>query len=319
MNLIQLVYLKELLHYGSYTKAAQNLGVTQPALSAQIKKLEEETSLSLIDRTARPLKLTGDGEYFFEEALEILQRLDKLRDLSDHLSHEIKGELRMGIIPTLAPYFIPFFIDDLQHEYPELELSIEELITEDIIHKIRTGNLDAGLISTPVNAGRMKFRTLFYERFFLYVSDDHPLYDRDEVSLDDFDPDEIWYLKEGNCFRNQVNSLCNLSGRRRRKPVLVYKTNSVESLRRIVESRKGITFIPELATVNLPSEYEDMIKPIKGDDHVREISLVYSSLYVKKRLIDSFAELAVSRLPKHMRSEPRGEGTVLKSDIKLKY
>ncbi|MBN1388923.1 MAG: hydrogen peroxide-inducible genes activator [Bacteroidales bacterium] len=315
MTIKQLQYFKELLHYGSFTRAASKLGLSQPALSAQIKKLEVETELSLIDRNAKPLVLTGDGEKFYEEALEILQRFDALKNFPDHFTKEIKGELQVGMIPTLAPYFVSIFINDLQREYPELKLVIEELITEDIIHKIRTGHLDAGIISTPVEVRKMKFRPLFYERFFLYVSDSHQLYGEKEVSLEDFSMEDIWYLQEGNCFRNQVNSICNLAGIRTGSQILTYSSNSLESLRRIVESRSGITFIPELATINVPSDREEMIKPIKGNDHYREISLVFESLYNKKRLLDAFLEVALRQLPSHMKKRP--PGMIMDTELKV--
>jgi LysR family hydrogen peroxide-inducible transcriptional activator len=315
MNLNQLDYLRELLYRGSFTRAARSLGISQPALSTQIKKLEEETGLALIDRNARPVQLTRDGVIFYEMALDILQRLDALKNLPVHLADEIEGELRMGMIPTLAPYFLALFIDELNNKYPGLELIIEELITEEIIHKIRTGHLDAGIISTPVEARNLNFRSLFYEQFFLYVADRHPLYEKEELRLSDIDLDEIWYLQEGNCFRNQVNAICSLAGKRTGGRNLVYQSNSIESLRRIVESRHGLTFIPELATMQVPSEQEDMIKPIAGSKPVREISLIYGSLFTKKRLLEAFTAVVLSQLPQHMKSKPAG--WVVDTDLRI--
>ena len=233
------------------------------------------------------------------------------------LLEEIHGELVLGIIPTLALYFISLVINGLKKTYPGLKLTVEELITEEIIHKIRTGNMDSGIISTPLDAGKLTFSTMFYEKFYLYVSDNHPLFSKDVVSLDDFDMKDVWYLKEGNCFTDQVNSICNLSGKRLGDQALAYKSNSVESLRRIVQSRNGITFIPELATLGISSDQEEMIKEIEGKGYYREISMVYTSLYRKKRLLDAFIEATVGQLPAHMRKEP--EGMVIRTDLKIKY
>jgi LysR family hydrogen peroxide-inducible transcriptional activator len=315
MNLNQLFYLRELVYHGSFTRASQSLGISQPALSARIKSLEAETELSLINRNVKPVQLTKDGEVFYEMASEILQRVDALMDLPVQLSKEVAGELRLGMIPTVAPYFVSLFIDNLQQEYPSLQLIIEELITENIIRKIRSGHLDAGIISTPVETKKFKIKPLFYERFFLYVSDKHPLYHKEEVSIQEIDLRDIWYLEEGNCFRNQVNAICSLAGKRTGGQKLVYYSNSIESLRRIVESKQGMTFIPELSTMLLPSEQEEMIKPISGTDPVREISLVYSPYSAKEHLLDAFTGVALAQLPSRMKTKP--PGWVVDTEVKL--
>ncbi len=315
MNINQLNYLKELVFKGSFTLAAESLDISQPALSTQIRLLEEEMELVLIDRNHKPLILTPDGEKFMQIALEILQRIDAIKELPFLLAKEVKGELRIGIIPTLAPYFVPMFIDGLNNEYPELELIIEELITNDIVHRLRTGHLDAGIVSTPLEAGNLTTLPLFYEKFFLYVSDKHPLYDKTEIEISDFDPEDLWYLQEGNCFQNQVNAICKLAGKQERFQSLIYNSNSIESLRRIVESRHGMTFIPELATLMIPSEQEDMIKPIKGSAPVREISMIFGSLYKKKHLLDAFTKTLLSQLPSSMKKRP--EMWVVDSGLKI--
>ncbi len=304
MTINQLQYLKELVYTGNFSEAAENLGISQPALSAQIKQLEIEVELSLIDRNARPITLTKDGEAFFEISMDILQRMEALKNLPVDLEEDIKGELKIGMIPTLAPYFVPLFIDKLQQNYPDLNITIEELITEDIVHKVRTGHLDAGVISTPIEVKKLHFRKLFYERFYLYVSNKHKLFGKDEVELNDFEMEDLWYLQEGNCFQNQVNAICSLAGNPKGRQNLNYKSNSIESLRRIVESTKGMTFIPELSTLQIPSENEEMIKPIKKNQPVREISLVFASVYAKKRMLDVFCDQVLKALPAYMKHPP---------------
>lgn len=317
MNINQLIYLKELIYHGSFTRAAQNLGITQPALSAQIKNLEDETELLLIDRNKRPLQLTRDGQLYYDMAMEILQRIEVLKNLPYHLSNEAKGELRLGIIPTFAPYFISLFIDELGVKYPALELMVEELITENIIQLIKMGHLDAGVVSTPLKVSNLNITPLCYEQFFLYVSDKHPLYQKNEITMEDIDLTDVWYLKEGNCFTNQVNAICRLAGKRTGNQNLVYYSNSIESLRRIVERRQGITFIPELATMLVPAEMEDMIKPISGMKPVREISIVSGLHSGKKRLLDAFTEMALSQLPAHMKTRP--DSWVVDTELDLEH
>jgi LysR family hydrogen peroxide-inducible transcriptional activator len=305
MNLNQLIYLRELVYTGNFTHAARNLGISQPALSTQITLLEEEVELALFDRSKKPVTLTLEGESFYEIASEILQRMDALKGLPFIISKKTEGTLRLGMIPTLAPYFVSLFMGELNRKHPDLELIIEELITREIVLKIRTGHLDAGIISTPVElSGRLSFQTLFYERFYLYVPERHPLFEKEKVSIEEIDQTEVWYLQEGNCFRNQVNSICSLAQRSPGKHKMVYCTNSIESLRRIVERRHGVTFIPELATMHLPPEQEEMIKPMYGTEPVREISMVSASFLSKRHLLDAFLDVALSQLPAHMKKKP---------------
>jgi len=315
LNINQLQYLRELIHAGSFSRAAENLGISQPALSTQIRNLEEETGLILVNRHKKPIQLTRDGESYFDLATEILDRVELLLDLPILLTSEITGSLRVGIIPTLAPYLISLFIDLLEEKYPGLEFIVEEMLTETIVQNIRTGHLDAGIISTPIAADNLNFKPLFYEKFYLYVSDRHPYYHKDEIYPGEIDEKDIWYLREGNCFTNQVNSICRLAGNSGANSNLKYYTNSIESLRRIVEKEHGITFLPELATINIPSEYEDMIKPLAGKQAVREISMISTTHLIKKRHLDAVAKVLLSQLPAHMLRKP--SDWIVDTDLKL--
>ena len=304
MDIVQLKYARELASQGTFSEAANVLGISQPALSARIRQLEEELELVLFDRSQKPLTLTVEGERFIEEAVEVLQRFDNLTHLGYELQDEVSGKLKIGVIPTLAPYFIPLFINELNQKFPDLHVEIEEMITEEVVRQLKHGEIDAGLLSTPLLAKGVFFQPLFYERFFLYVAEEHPLYVQEEVDLKDFDMQDLWYLQEGNCFQNQVNAICQLA----RRPVpgqrLTYNSNSIESLRRIVESRKGMTFIPELATLEIPADKEEMIKSIKGQAPVREISLATSKAFTKRKLTTALVEVALSMLPGYMKQKP---------------
>jgi LysR family hydrogen peroxide-inducible transcriptional activator len=307
MNLNQLYYLRALVYHGSFSAAAKKLDISQPALSMQIQKLEEELGLPLIIRTKKPLQLTRDGEIIYEKVIEIIQKIEALQELPNQLSLEIVGELRLGMIPTIAPYFISLFMEALNRTHPELKLVVEELITEQVIEQVRTGRLDAGIIATPVNVKNLKMEPLMYERFFLYVSPDHPLCGKERISLEEVNEEEIWYLKEGNCFTNQVDAICNLAGKTIRSDKLSYYSNSIESLRRIVKSKGGVTFIPELATINIPSEEEEMITGIEGSNKpIREISIVTTSQAAKAKLLGAFRKSIVEQLPASMKEKPKG-------------
>jgi LysR family transcriptional regulator, hydrogen peroxide-inducible genes activator len=304
MNFNQFEYLKELYVQGSFSLAALKLGITQPALSLQIQKLEEELDFKLLDRSKRPFQFTSEGEIFYHKAIEILKLVEQLKQVSFEISEEVKGQLTVGIIPTLAPYLVPLFINELTTGFPRLQIEIIEMKTEDIISQLKLGNLDCGILSTPVSANGILFEPLFYERFYAYISENHPLFHLEIVDIDDIKSQEIWFLEEGNCFQNQVNSICRINSNNQTAQNLKYRSNSIESLRRIVENQNGITFIPELATINIPSELEDLIKEIAGTQPVREISLVTPKNYSKERQVAALKSIVLKSIPKRMLIKP---------------
>lgn len=305
MTFNQLKYVLETVAAGSFSAAAQKLGLTQPALSLQVQTLENELDFKIIDRSRKPFALTPEGELFVVKAREIVSMTESLSNLSLELSSQIKGVLRVGIIPTLSPYLVPLFVGELNRNYPELQTVIQEMVTEDIILQLNRGELDAGILSTPLDAPA-RFEPLFYEKFFLYVSDAHPFYELDEVQVSEINPEELWYLHEGNCFQNQVNAICpatnpDFSGQLR------YVSNSIESLRRIVESKNGATFIPELATISIPAEQEELVKPIAAPAPYREISLALSRLHSKEKLVQVFKQTMLANILERMKHRPEGE------------
>ncbi len=304
MNFIQLEYLKELFVQGSFSAAAQKLGVTQPALSLQVQKLEEELEFKLLDRSRRPLQFTEEGKYFHHKSIEILKMVEQLKQISFEISEEVKGNLQIGIIPTLAPYLVPLFINELNNSYANLQINIAELKTEEIIAKLKQGDLDCGILSTPIETNGILFEPLFYERFYAYVSENHSWFKNDKVDLNKISEEEVWYLEEGNCFQNQVNSICKINYQQKTRQNLVYRSSSIESLRRIVENKNGITFIPELATINIPSELEELIKEFDGEQPVREISLIMTKNYTKERQINALKEIILASIPLRMRKKP---------------
>ena len=305
MNIVQLEYLKEIYVCGSFSVAADRLGLTQPALSLQIQKLEEELEFKLIDRTKRPFQFTDEGKVFYEKSLEILKQIEALKQISINISEEVSGKVRVGVIPTLAPYLVPLFIQQLAKDYPALQLEIYELKTEVIINEIKMGDIDCGIISTPVSATNIAVTPLFYERFYAYLSEDHPLFEEDSIDIKSIQQEDIWYLEEGNCFQNQVNSICQLNPQKKNKHQLVYHSNSIESLRRIVEYKRGLTFIPELATINIPAEQEELIKEIVPNEPVREISLITAKRFAKERQVNALQEVIKSSIPARMVKKPQ--------------
>ena len=302
MDIEPLRYFAEVIRQGSFSVAARRLHISQPALSMRIGQLEEELGYLLIDRSARPLVPTHEGSEVLVRVREILQDLDALEDVAFEIGQEVRGELVLGIIPTISAYLVPLFIGKLLESHPGMELSVEEMVTEDIMEGLRWGDLDAGIVSTPLSVRGVHFTPLLYERFFLYVSEHHPLSGEDAIDLNRFDPEDLWYLREGNCFQNQVNAMCKLSGKRVAGQRVSYSSNSIESLRRIVENRGGMCFIPELATIHIPADREEMVKEIAEPSPVREVSLAVTRSQSKLKLIEALKQSILESIPAAMRS-----------------
>lgn len=221
----------------------------------------------------------------------------------------------MGIIITLAPYLVPLFVNQLNKTYPGIHLLVVELTTEEIIEKIKNGQLDAGIIATPVHTKGISMEVLFYEKFFFYVPERHYLYAQREIGLEEISANDLWLLSEGNCFRNQVNDICKIEQQEPDKKFFSYTSSSIESLKRIVEHQGGVTVVPELATLNIPEEKEEMIKPVAGPQPVREISLVTNRAYVKRKLLDKIKEAIWQNIPSSMRNP--ADKTIVDTNITI--
>ncbi|MBN2261431.1 MAG: LysR family transcriptional regulator [Prolixibacteraceae bacterium] len=305
MTLLQLSYVLELSHYQSFSKTAQKLNISQPALSLQISKLEEELGINIFKRSPTQIILTAEGEQFVERTRELIQMAEKLKDLPFEMENKPEGNLKIGVIPTLAPYWFSLFVDQFSANYPNIKLTIFELKTENIVSDLRNGLIDAGFISTPVEAKGLEFKPLFYEKFYLYVSENHELAQFETIDLNKVDLKEMWYLEEGNCFQNQVDSVCVYAKEPGEFQNIVYLSNSIESLCRVVENAGGITFIPEMATLSVSSDKEQMIKEIEGTAPVREISMVTTRISKKERLLNILLTESLKVIPKRMQQKPQ--------------
>lgn len=305
MNVSQIKYFVELCRMRSFSKAAENMAVSQPALSLQIQKLEEEFGYLLVDRNTKPISITTEGTLFLEKAQQIIQLMNDLDQLSVELEDEVAGQIRIGIIPTLSPYLVPLVMELASSKYPDLKVEVVEMVTETILSELNYNTIDAGIISTPIrSSGQYAFAPLFYERFYLYVAENNPLYQYSYIQAGEVPSEELWYLTEGNCFQNQVNAVCSIPPFDSVKGNFRYISNSIESLKRIVETQGGITFIPELATLSVSTEYEDLIKRFKKPEPYRELSLVYLKNTGMKKLVRAFIELIQETVPSRMLEKP---------------
>lgn len=298
MTLTQLEYLVALDTHRHFVLASEKCFVTQPTLSMQIQKLEEELGVKIFDRTKQPVIPTEIGSNIIAQARVVLREanmvLQIIRDQKDSMS----GELRIGIIPTLAPYLLPPLFKHMREKYPKLRLVIKETITEEVLTELKSNRLDCGLVVTPLEDASIKEDVLFYEELFVYVSRKNSLYDKKYVLASEIDPDQLWLLEEGHCFRSQVLNLCEL--RRSSDFHFRYETGNMETLKRMVDKSDGITILPELAVKEFSKSQLKLVKRLKEPRPAREVSLVTHRDHIKSRQIMTLREEILRIVPATM-------------------
>ena len=304
MTLVQLEYIVAVDTYRSFVGAAEKCFVTQPTLSMQVQKLEEMLNVKIFDRSRQPVIPTEIGAQIIEQARIVLQESHKVKEIINSQQQDIIGEIRVGIIPTLAPYLLPQVIAAMMEKYPALNLKIWEYTTEDIIHHLKTGVLDCGLLATPLVDDAITEDPLFYENFVTYISKNSKLFKKKTIDPDDLESENMWLLNERHCMRSQVLNICR-STKENRLQGLTYNTGSVETLIRMVDLNNGATIIPELALADLNAKQLSKIRPFKNPEPVREISLVTHKNFIKKRMLNAFKEEIMEVVPKSMKTKKK--------------
>ncbi len=306
ITLTQLEYIVAVDTYRHFGKAAENCFITQPTLSMQIKKLEEDLEVVIFDRSKQPLIPTDVGKRIIEQARIVLQGSEKINDIVKDHKNLISGELKIGIIPTLAPYLLPLFIGNYKRKYPNILITVEELTTNNIIDHLHRDLLDVGILVTPLNEDRINEKPIFYEEMMLYVHDEHPLHDKQEVVVEDIAVPEIWLLSDGHCFRHQVINLCSFQGGGNQELPFHFEAGSLETLMNIIDKEGGITLIPELAAVDMSKERSMHVRSFDDMTPLREVSLVYSRHYAKNKLIELLWKEIYNAMPKNLLNKERG-------------
>lgn len=304
MTLVQLEYIVAVDTYRSFVGAAEKCFVTQPTLSMQIQKLEEMLNVKIFDRSKQPVVPTEIGIQIIEQARLVLQESQKIKEIISDQQQEVTGELKVGIIPTVAPYLLPKVIASMMEKYPDLKLVIWEYTTEDIIHHLKTGILDCGIMATPLNDNNIAETPLYYENFVTYISKNSKLYKKKAIDADDLEDENIWLLNEGHCMRSQVLNICR-STKQNRLQGLTYNTGSVETLIRMVDMNNGATLLPELALEELNSRQLSKVRHFKSPEPVREISLVTHKNFIKKRMLNALKEEILAAVPKTMKQKKK--------------
>ena len=297
MTLPQLEYIVALDKYRHYVTAAHHCFVSQPNLTMQIKKLEEELGVKIFNREKKPLEPTEIGEQLISRAKKILRECKQFKEFVNHEKELIEGEFTVGIIPTLAPYLMPLFLPNFIKDNPKVFLKIQEVQTDHIISEIDNGTIDIGILVTPLNESFIKEIPLFYEPFLLYLPQNHRLFEQKLLMAEDLDPSDVLVLNEGHCFRDQALSICK-NVKYDSSIGFDYQSGSIQALKSLVKNGVGYTLVPELSVIN--DADREFTKRFSSPEPVREVSLVVHTNFIKesviKRLQDSIQNAIPPRL-----------------------
>jgi LysR family hydrogen peroxide-inducible transcriptional activator len=302
MTFTQLEYIIAIDTYRHFANAAEHCFITQPTLSMQVQKLEEELEIKIFDRSKQPVIPTEAGTEIIEQARRILSEKKMMAEIVQIKKGTLTGELRIGIIPTLAPYLLPLFVQNFSKKYPQIKLIVNEIMTENVISRLREGRIDAGILVTPLQENGIKEHVLFYEELVAYVSKKNGVYKKNYLLAQDIDPNKLWLLEEGHCFRSQIVNLCELRKASREGSHFEYEAGSIETLRRMVELNDGITILPELATMDLNKRQLQLIRHFKNPAPMREVSLVVHRDFVKQRLMQVLIQEIINAVPEKIRN-----------------
>lgn len=301
MTFVQLEYIVAVDTYRHFATAAGHCFVTQPTLSMQVQKLEEELGLKIFDRSKQPVMPTEAGREVIEQARRILAEKQVITEIVQSKKGVLTGELHIGIIPTLAPYLLPLFIPAFTTKYPQIKLVVNELTTESAVAWLRGGRIDVGILVTPLQEKGIREQVLFYEELLVYVSRKNAAWKKTYMLAQDIDPNKLWLLEEGHCFRSQIVRLCELRKASREGSHFDYEAGSLETLRRLVELNDGITILPELAALDLTAKQRQLIRHFKRPAPMREVSLVVHRDFVKQRLVQALYQEILHAVPEKIR------------------
>lgn len=296
-SLTQLEYILAVSKHHHFGKAAKACFVSQPTLSSQIQKAEHELGYPLFDRTKKPLKLTAEGHRLLPHIQKVI---DDYAVLKSEISPEaeLSGDLKVGIIPTLAPYIIPLFVHVFSQRYPKVDLVIHQQKTEDIIQNLQNDTLDTGLLVTPLQEKSLITTPLFKEPFYIFASPEDPITKKTSITASDLNPSKMWMLDEGHCFRNQAINLCAIAKQENVLPNVTFSSGSLETLIHIIRNSEGYTVLPYLATEHLTKqEKTTQLKAFHTKEFAREVSLVRSRKVLKQTIIEALSEILLDVLP----------------------
>jgi len=290
MTITQLKYVLAIAEYKNFTKAAEKCYVTQPTLSTQIQKLEEQLDITIFDRAKKPIQLTEVGEKIVQQARNIVNEAERIQDIVDQQKGFIGGEFRLGIIPTIMPTLLPMFLKNFIKKFPKVKLKIEELTTEEIITRINDGHLDAAIAATPLENEQIKERVLYYEPFVGYIPNSHRLFHKKYIEVSQLEMDDMLLLEDGHCFRDGVINLCK-TFKDQIEEHFQLESGSIETLIKLSNEGLGMTLLPYLHTLDMSDEQRQNLRHFKKPSPAREVSIIYHRSELKMQIILALHEV----------------------------
>ncbi|MCF6333375.1 MAG: LysR substrate-binding domain-containing protein [Draconibacterium sp.] len=306
VTLTQLEYIVAVDTYRHFGKAAEHCFITQPTLSMQIKKLEEDLEIIIFDRSKQPLIPTDVGVRIIEQSRIVLKQSEEILNIIKDHKNLVSGMLRIGIIPTLAPYLLPIFIGKYKKKYPNIFIKVVEATTENIVELLNKDLIDVGILVTPLKEEKIIEKPIFYEEMLIYANSGHKLHSQKEITVLDIATPEIWLLSDGHCFRDQVINLCSYVGTTDSPLPFHFEAGSLETLMNIVDKEGGITLIPELAKDTMSEKRGNNVRSFSNIKPLREVSLVYSRHFAKHKLINLLWREIKDSVPQELQDESRG-------------
>lgn len=303
MTLTQLSYIVAVDKYRHFATAAQKIYITQPTLSMQIQKLEDELGVLIFDRSKSPVIPTEIGSKIIDQAKVMLSGAKHIEDIAAVEDGELKGSFKVGIIPTVAPYLVPLFLKHFLENHPKVDLTFEEALTSKVLEGLQHDELDVGIIATATNQSLFE-QELFLEPFLGYVSVGHAYAGKDELKLEDLYSENLWLLNEGHCFRDQVIKLCKKENQKLNRGNVTFESGNLETLKRLVEQDFGVTLMPYLSMEDHDTRCANgVIKQFSAPVPTRKIRLVYSREFLKNNLIDALANTIMESIPDSLKNQ----------------
>ena len=306
ITLTQLEYIVAVDTYRHFGRAAESCFITQPTLSMQIKKLEEDLEIIIFDRSRQPLIPTDVGIGIIEQARMVLKNAQEITNIVKEHKNEVSGMLRIGIIPTLAPYLLPVFLGKYKKKYPNIHIKVVEQTTAEIIKLLEKDMIDVGILVTPLKEEKILEKPVFYEDMLVYINPEHDLHKKETITLNDIAVPEICLLSDGHCFRDQVVNLCSFLGSVDSSLPFHFEAGSLETLMNIIDREGGITLIPELAKLGMSEQRLKNVRSFGNLKPLREVSLAYSRHFAKHKLINLLWREMKDAIPLELQNEARG-------------
>lgn len=299
MTITQLQYLIAVDNHRHFARAAEACFVTQPTLSMQIQKLEDELGILLFDRSKHPVRPTAIGEKIIAQARKVVQETDRIHQILQESKNQLEGPFKLGIIPTVAPTLIPRFVSKFHAKFPKIQLQVQELKTEDILELLHRDELDAAILATPLDAKGIIEKPLYYEPFMAFIPQNHRLAKEDFITNSELDIDDILLLQEGHCFRNSIVNFCN-KNQTGGKMAVDLESGNFETLIKLSKRGLGMTLIPYLHAVDLADEDQKFVRPIADPKPTREISMIYTRAELKIKVIDELSRIIQDSVPEKL-------------------